>query len=68
LNELNGLQLHCTPSQLSKDGTCPITSGEQTIKSLGLDYITIGGCFGALIAFITVARLIAFCGIRFLKA
>ncbi|KXZ51256.1 hypothetical protein GPECTOR_13g743 [Gonium pectorale] len=67
LNELHGLELHCTPSQLNSAGKCPITSGEQTIKSLGLDYISIGDCVGILIAYIVICRLIAYLGVRYLK-
>lgn len=66
LNELTGLKLQCKTTEL-KNGVCGITTGEQTIKSLGLDYITIGGCIGALIGFITITRLVAFAGVRFLK-
>ncbi|KXZ51257.1 hypothetical protein GPECTOR_13g744 [Gonium pectorale] len=67
LNELHGLELHCTPSQLNSAGKCPITSGEQTIKSLGLDYIGIADCVGILIAYIVICRVIAYLGVRYLK-
>ncbi len=65
LNELTGLQLTCTVNETAS-GTC-IKNGEAIIKSLGLDYISIGGCIGALFAFIIGCRAIAFFGIRFLK-
>jgi hypothetical protein len=29
----------CTPSQLAPDGSCPITSGQQTIDKLGLGWV-----------------------------
>ena len=66
LNELTGLELHCTEKQLV-NGKCPITTGEQTIKTLGLDAYTIGGCIGALILYIFLARVIAFLALKFLK-
>jgi ATP-binding cassette subfamily G (WHITE) protein 2 len=63
LNELQGLVLSCADAGNS---TC-ITNGETTIKQLGFDYINIGGCTGALLAFIIFCRIIAFLGVRFLK-
>ncbi|CAF4738286.1 unnamed protein product [Rotaria sp. Silwood1] len=65
LNELEGLKLTCTASELAS-GKC-ITDGEATIRDLGLDYISIGGCIGVLFAFIIGCRAIAFFGIRYLK-
>ncbi|CAF2793406.1 unnamed protein product [Rotaria sp. Silwood2] len=50
LNELEGLKLTCTASEIAL-GKC-ITDGEVTIRDLGLDYISIGGCIGVLFAFI----------------
>ncbi|CAF4200177.1 unnamed protein product, partial [Adineta steineri] len=40
---------------------------EIIIRELGLDYINIIGCIGALLAFIIICRSIAFLGVRFLK-
>ncbi|CAF0758276.1 unnamed protein product [Adineta ricciae] len=65
LNELEGLVLICTDDDRAK-GSCTLT-GEQTIKELGFDYITIGGCIGTLIAYIVFCRIMAFLGVRFLK-
>ncbi|CAM6115385.1 unnamed protein product [Calypogeia fissa] len=65
-NELHGLQLYCLPTEL-KNGVCPITTGQQTINSLGLDYITIGDCAGILIVYIIFSRFVAYLGIRFIK-
>jgi len=67
LNELTGLKLTCLDSEL-KDGVCPITSGEQTIELLGLDYLSIGACAGILIAYIIICRCIAYVAIRFMKS
>lgn len=64
LNELTGLELSC---EGLTSGTC-IKTGQQTITSLGLDYISIGGCIGALLAFIIFCRIVAFLGVRFLKS
>lgn len=63
LNELSGLVLSCSDAGTNK---C-IPDGETTIKSLGLDYISIGGCIGALFAFIIFCRVVAYLGVRFLK-
>ncbi|CAF4219034.1 unnamed protein product, partial [Rotaria sp. Silwood2] len=65
LNELEDLKLTCTANELAA-GKC-ITEGEVTIRDLGLDYISIGGCIGVLFAFIIGWRVIAFFGIRYLK-
>ncbi|KAG2438719.1 hypothetical protein HXX76_005264 [Chlamydomonas incerta] len=67
LNELTGLELYCTPPQLNAQGKCPITSGEQTINALGLDYLNMGQCAGILVAYIFICRFIAYLGVRFLK-
>lgn len=65
LNELDGLRLVCTPEDL-KISTCMLT-GEDYIRERGYNYITIGGCIGALLAYILFCRTIAFLGVRFLK-
>mmetsp|Transcript_2878 Transcript_2878/g.7606 ORF Transcript_2878/g.7606 Transcript_2878/m.7606 type:complete len:228 (+) Transcript_2878:69-752(+) len=68
LNELDGLKLVCTPSELDPiDGSCPVTSGQQTIDKLGLNYISIGGCFGVLLIYIVFVRAIAYLGLRYVK-
>ncbi len=63
LNELTGLVLSCADAG---NNTC-IPNGETTIKQLGLNYISIGGCIGTLIAFIIFCRVVAYLGVRFLK-
>ena len=63
LNELQGLTLSCADLA---SGTC-IHDGETTIRQLGLDYISIGGCVGVLLAFIIFCRVVAYLGVRFLK-
>lgn len=67
LNELRGLELYCKPSQFTAAGTCPLTSGDQVITNLGLDFLSVGQCIGILILFITGTRLIAYLGVRFIK-
>jgi len=66
LNELNGLTLTCKPGE-EKDGKCPITSGQQTIDQLGLNYLSIEACFVILIAYVIFFRFIAYLGLRFIK-
>lgn len=66
LNELHGLTLHCTPQQLV-GGVCPVTSGQPTIDSLGLAFITIPQCAGALIAMIVGFRAIGYLALRYRK-
>lgn len=63
----SGLTLYCTESELDSSGNCPITSGEQVIKSEGFDYITIWGCALVLIGMIVLFRTLAFIGLRFVK-
>lgn len=65
LNELEGLTLTCTQDDRNA-GTC-YESGSELIKERGYDYINIGGCIGALLAFILFCRIVAFLGVRFLK-
>lgn len=65
LNELSGLNLTCTQSDI--DNFSCIKTGEALIIDRGFDYITIGGCIGALIAYIIFCRVGAFLGVRFLK-
>lgn len=65
LNELSGLVLTCTEEE-QKKAPC-VTHGESLINERGFDYITVGGCIGALIAYIIFCRIAAFLGVRFLK-
>ncbi|CAF4271794.1 unnamed protein product, partial [Adineta steineri] len=54
-------------SYADRDKNSCIENGEIIIRELGLDYINIIGCIGALLAFIIICRSIAFLGVRFLK-
>lgn len=66
-NELHGLVLTCSAKELNSSGKCPVTSGQQTIDRLGLDYITIGQAAAILILYIVATRVIALLGLRFIK-
>jgi ATP-binding cassette subfamily G (WHITE) protein 2 len=66
LSSTTGLTLYCDEKELV-NGKCPITSGEQVIKSNGFDYITIWGCALVLIAMIIFFRILAFVGLRWVK-
>lgn len=65
LNELHGLNLTCTAADRG-NFSC-IETGQALILDRGFDYINIGGCIGALLAYIIFCRLVAFLGVRFLK-
>lgn len=67
LNELHGLEIVCTPQQLNAAGNCPITSGQQTITTLGLDKFTITQCALILLAMIIFFRAAAYLAIRYIK-
>jgi len=69
LNELDGLNYTCTSKQLVPpvNGTCPITSGQHTIDTLGLGFISVGGCIGILIAFLLTLRFFNYLAIRYNK-
>lgn len=62
LNELQGLDLTCNLSDVSKCST-----GQSKITELGLDYISIGGCIGVLLSMIVLFRFIAYLGVRYIK-
>ncbi len=65
LNELQGLNLACT--DVDREKFSCIENGEALIIERGYNYITIGGCIGALIGYIVFCRIMAFLGVRFLK-
>jgi ATP-binding cassette subfamily G (WHITE) protein 2 len=67
LNELTGLVLTCKDSERNAAGNCPIQNGEQTIRTLGLDVLTIEACAGVLIAMIVFFRVGAYLAIRYIK-
>lgn len=66
LNELSGLTYTCTAAQVAAN-SC-VQYGHNTVDTLGLDYITIGGCAGVLVAYIVFTRFVAFLAVRFLKS
>ncbi|KAL2632145.1 hypothetical protein R1flu_016831 [Riccia fluitans] len=66
-SELKGLELSCKPSDLDKQGKCVLETGEQTIKRLGLDYLTVAECAVILMLYIVVTRTFAYLGIRYIK-
>jgi len=70
LNELTGLTYNCTKSQLAVSGNetiCPITSGNQTIYTLGFESMTAPKCGGILLSYIFGFFIISYLGIRFIK-
>jgi len=56
---LRGVTFYCTASQLSADGTCPITSGEQVLQLYNLDVDTMAYSLG-MVACLIIYRLIAY--------
>ena len=62
LNELQGLNLTCNLADPTKCST-----GQSKITELGLDYISISGCAGTLIAMIIFFRALAYLGVRHVK-
>ena len=62
LNEMQGLELTCTLADATK-----CITGQSKIAELGLDYITISGCAGTLIAMIIFFRFLAYLGVRYVK-
>lgn len=64
LNELTGLVLSCTPAQIASGTVC---TGEQTIDSLDLNYLTIPQCAGILISYIFICRFVCYLAIRYIK-
>lgn len=66
LNELEGLQITCLPTELV-NGVCQAPSGQQTISDLGLSYLKPRDCALIIILFILVTQVVAYLGIRFLK-
>jgi hypothetical protein len=56
---LRGVVFYCTPSQLSADGTCPITSGEDVLRLYNLDVSTMAYSLG-MVACVIAYRIIAY--------
>ena len=54
LTEFDGLHLHCDSSEyvLSANGTkyCQYTEGTQVLEYYGINYLSVGGTFGCLLA------------------
>jgi ABC-type multidrug transport system ATPase subunit/ABC-type transport system involved in cytochrome c biogenesis permease component len=65
LNELQGLTLSCTDAQRNAAGACP--GGEDTIRSLGLDKLTIPICAIVLVGMVILFRIGAYLAIRHIK-
>lgn len=60
--EYSGLVFDCPPEKL-----CNITTGEQQIEVLGLDWISVPACAAALIGYIILFRIGAYISIRTIK-
>jgi len=56
---LRGVTFYCTPDQLSADGTCPITTGEQVLELYNLNVSTVAYSLG-MVACLIIYRLIAY--------
>jgi hypothetical protein len=56
---LRGVVFYCTPSQLSADGTCPVTSGEDVLRLYNLDVSTMAYSLG-MVACVIAYRIIAY--------
>jgi ABC-type multidrug transport system permease subunit len=68
LNELEGLELTCTPKERLPSGLCPYPDGQKSIDNLGLDYISLGGCIGVLCGYVGFTWIVAFLAVRFIKS
>jgi ATP-binding cassette subfamily G (WHITE) protein 2 len=73
LNENDGLTLTCLPSEY-KDGKCsmpPLTAspfdGHAYNAYYGYNRYTIDFCFGLLIAYVIICRVIAYLALRYIK-
>jgi len=56
---LRGVEFYCTPSQLSANGTCPITTGEQVLDLYNLNISTVAYSLG-MVACLIIYRIIAY--------
>ncbi len=56
----------CKPNEFV-NGKCPITSGQQTIDKLGLDYITMTDAAFALLGYIVFMRVGSYLALRYFK-
>ena len=56
---LRGVIFYCTPSQLSADGTCPITTGEEVLELYNLNVNTMAYSLG-MVACLIIYRVIAY--------
>lgn len=65
LNELEGLELSCTASEVAAK-TC-IASGEEIMTQKGYDQYSIGFCAGMLLLYIFICRLFGYLALRFIK-
>jgi len=69
LNELGGLVYNCTESQfvtVNGSTTCPVTSGEEVMETLGLNYLPIYACVLTLIGYIIACRILAYLGAKYI--
>ena len=60
---LRGVVFYCTPSQLSADGTCPITSGDDVLRLYNLDVSTMAYSLG-MVACVIAYRIIAYWSLK----
>jgi hypothetical protein len=60
---LRGVVFECTPSQLSADGTCPVTSGKDVLQLYHLDVSTVAYAIGMVVCLV-IYRLIAYALIK----
>ena len=56
---LRGVNFYCTPSQLSADGTCPVSTGEDVLRLYNLDVNTMVYALG-MVACLLIYRIIAY--------
>ena len=61
---LRGVTFYCTPGQLSADGTCHVTSGEQVLQLYNLDVDTTAYSLG-MVACLIIYRFIAYALLKF---
>lgn len=65
VNELTGLDLTCTSSQV-QSGKC-VETGEELMAYQGYDDYSIGYCFGILIVYIMACRFLSYVALRYIK-
>ena len=58
---------YCTSSELTSNGTCPITTGQEALNEVGMGNVNVGLSLGIIVVLAVAYRICTYLAVRFYR-